>query len=195
MRACSTAARNRVRIPTARGSERERKGESGQRGLATPSLSLSPIHPRRPGRDARVRDVYRISRRGRRRSGEFVGYGSENGRKCGIRSAILKNSAPLKIPSPLAPPPVGPPRGRERAAERFASPYASPEQCFNSAVVNCLDRLRGAPRCGLMEGTLEEPAIKDTSRNSPDKHPKGKHSSPLSPHGLRPLGRETQDTF
>lgn len=37
-----------------------------------------------------------VTRTSRRR---FVGYGSESGRKCGIRSAILKNSAPLKIPS------------------------------------------------------------------------------------------------
>jgi len=31
-----------------------------------------------------------------------------------------------------------------------------------------------------MEGTLEEPGIKDSSRNSPDRHLKGEHDSWLA---------------
>lgn len=52
------------------------------RSQRPPFLSLSRLPPSSSGTTGR----------------KFVGYGSESGRKCGIRSAILKNSAPLKIP-------------------------------------------------------------------------------------------------
>lgn len=48
-----------------------------------------------------------------------------------------------------------------------------------------------------MEGTLEEPGIKDSSRSSPDRHLKGERNSPPSRvhFGLSGFGGPSTSTF